>query len=127
MVYTERLGYSFIFQGELGLVIDPSPKITGGPEFRRPLLGSASIFTGFILNTRLILFGNLNYSPEFINVPWADDNRRYRRQSALHAGGGIQLIYSERFSCFLSYRHVVYSEYQGGANSLSLNLRFSNQ
>lgn len=127
MVYTERLGYNFIFQTEVDFILSPAPEYAGSRSFLKPINTPVTLFLGFMANTRIVLYGTLNYSPEFGTAAWVEDDKRYRSRSAVHGGGGIQFVLSQRTSFFTSYQAIISSENGGGANALTFSLRFSNQ
>ncbi len=127
MVFSQRLGYSFLLQAEVGAIFSPAVSIAGRTSSKRPITTPASLYLGFIATSRWVLYGSLNYIPEFSEVPWFEDGNRYRRRAGTHAGGGIQFIFSQRLSFFASYQGILDAEFGGAANSLTFSVRFSNQ
>lgn len=118
-IFTQRLSYKFMLMEQVDITI--FPKYTGDNKHSVTL--PATVFLGYIFNSKFLIFGFINYTPELGSSSASPDDGYYLRRYTLLTAAGVQGSLSSKLQINAFYSMPIATRRQMEASSISLGAR----
>jgi len=117
LIASRWFGNSWVLSLQFGGVILPEYN-----DKKHPVIMPASLFTGFLVNSNLMIFAILNHSTYFGSSDYADDNKYYRLNYTTDLGPGVRYQLFRNMDISGYYIFTLHSKYSDKFNSLSVSI-----
>ena len=119
LIVARRFPSDIILMGQVGLAF----LSRGIEDDTAPTATSLSLYAGRLYRRYWLPFAFISRNAVQGDVPWAPDDKRYRRQDGIVGGLGLQYALASNMQVYASLGLLLKSERGGGAHSLNFGLR----
>lgn len=120
IILTNFLTPNLAFLINAGIIVNPKSESF---DVKSPLFMPLSFWLTYFPAKNLGLYSSLTYAQNLATIPWATDDKYYRRGSYLNAGLGLQLTFLRAYSLYGQYQYNIHEEFEFGANTIQFGLR----